>query len=180
MAAWIALFRGINVGGRHKLPMAELVAVLESLGLRDVHTYIQSGNAIFRSRSRKAAALAARIETAVASGRGFRPRVIVLGVEELRAVIAACPFGGGDPESKAVHVYFLAQPPEAPDLEAMNAAKADDEEYSLTDHALYLHTPGGIGTSRLARDAERFVGVPATARNWRSAHRILAIAEGLA
>ena len=177
MNTWIALFRGINVGGHGRLPMKELVAELENLGLSDVSTYIQSGNAVFRSSRKSSSTLGKRIANAIRSSHGFEPRVLVLSLETFRAAVAANPLSVAEAESRFVHLYFLAERARNPDLEAMDAAKADGEEYTLTEKVLYLHAPGGIGKSRLAEKVERSLGVQATARNWRSVNKIMELAE---
>ncbi len=179
MNTWIALFRGINVGGHRKLPMKELVTELENLGLGDVATYIQSGNAIFRSVETEASVLAERIASAIQSSHGFQSRVMVLSLEEFRAAAAASPFPTADAEAKNVHLYFLTEPTSNPDLDGMDGVKTDREEYVLAKKVLYLHTPDGLGKSKLAERVERSLGVQATARNWRSVTRILEIAEQL-
>lgn len=173
---YIALFRGINVGGHNVLPMQDLVSILQGLGLRDVRTYIQSGNAVFRSPGSDAAALSDRIGAAVEASHGFRPEVMVLSLEELRAAEEACPYPV-DPDSKLVHLCFLAGPALDPDLEKMDAMKTATEEYVLADRVLYLHAPDGIGRSKLAAKVERLLGVSTTGRNWRSVTKILEMAE---
>ena len=87
MTTFVALFRGINVGGRNLLPMRELVAILESVGLKDVQTYIQSGNAVFRSKSSDASRLAEKIRAAIKQARGFEPNLVLLGLDELQQAI---------------------------------------------------------------------------------------------
>jgi len=84
MTTWIALFRGINVGGHRRLPMKELKAELENLGLTDVRTYIQCGNVLFRSAESDAAALSETIASAVEKSHGFRSEVLVLDLAEFR------------------------------------------------------------------------------------------------
>lgn len=91
MNAYIALFRGINIGGRHLLPMNELRLVLEQNGCVDVRTYIQSGNVIFRS-ALSDERLAKRLRAAVSKSHGFEPRVFVLSRREIESAAAANPF----------------------------------------------------------------------------------------
>lgn len=96
----VALFRGINVGGRNRLPMKELVSELEALGLSDVGTYIQSGNAVVRGGTESPAGLSDRIAAAVEASHGFRPRVIVLTLEELRAAAMEVRFRRPKPPTR--------------------------------------------------------------------------------
>ncbi len=177
MTTWIALFRGINVGGRNLLPMKELSRDLGALGLEDVRTYIQSGNVVFRSARSDSAALSAGIATRVEESHGFRPHVLLLTAGQLDAAIEANPFPEAEAEPKTLHLFFLAAPPATPDLEALERAKAPAERFQLTDPVFYLHAPGGIGRSKLAANAEKLLGVPATARNWRTVQKLRQMAQ---
>jgi uncharacterized protein (DUF1697 family) len=177
MKTWIALFRGINVGGHGKLPMKELVAEMEALGLSDVRTYIQSGNAVFRSERASSSKLAGRLARAIEASHGFLPQVIVLSLEAFEAAAAASPFPKSDAADKTVHLLFLSAPATDADVEAMNRVKASSEEFELASTVLYLHTPDGFGRSKLATKVERLLGVPATGRNWRSVTKILELAR---
>ena len=179
MRTWISLLRGINVLGHNKILMKDLVSELEGLGLLDVRTYIQSGNAVFRSAEKSSARQARRIGAAIAASHGFEPKVLVLSLETFREAAAACPFPKGDAQAKTVHLFFLAEPAAGADLAAMHAVKTKTERFALTELAFYLHTPDGFGKSKLAARAERVLGVAATARNWRSVTKILAMAEEL-
>lgn len=176
MRTWIALLRGINVGGHRRLPMRELRRLLEEVGASHAATYIQSGNAAFRHDSDNPAAIASALGDAVEAAHGFRPLVLVLPLEAYEAALAGNPFPEAEAEPKSLHLYFLAEPPGAPDLEALERLAADDERFVLDDLVLYLHAPSGIGRSKLAARVERALGVPATARNWRSATAIRELA----
>ncbi len=172
MATWIALLRGINVGGRNILPMKELVRDLESLGLEDVRTYIQSGNAVFRAAGEEPSGLGEKIAATIEKRHGFRPQVLLLAAGELQDAIAANPFPEAEAEPKSLHLSFLAAPPPAPDLEALRAVKSPTERFHLTDRVFYLHAPDGIGRSKLAAKVEKRLGVPITARNWRTVSKL--------
>jgi uncharacterized protein (DUF1697 family) len=173
MKTWIALLRGINVVGKNKLPMKTLAALMEKSGCRDVVTYIQSGNVVFRSPLSDAAALAARIEKAVSAACGFSPRVLVLDRGALKKAMAANPFPEAEENHAAVHLFFLARTPKEPDIASLNAYKANGEAFALKGRVFYLHTPAGFGPSKLARRIERDLGVDATARNWRTVCTLL-------
>lgn len=177
MTTWIALFRGINVGGKQMLPMKALAALLGKNGCIDVRTYIQSGNVVFRSRLGDAERVARRISTVVAASHSFEPRVFALTFAELRKAAAGNPFPQADDNPKSLHLFFLAERPTKPDLAALEALKANGEEFVLKGSVFYLHTPNGFGTSKLAERVERLLGVAATARNWRTVTTLLELAE---
>jgi len=177
MKTYIALFRGINVGGNNILPMKELVAILENLGAQNVKTYIQSGNAVFQHQAEDVSQLSARIRAAISKSHGFKPQVLLLDVVKMKHAIAANPFLQAEAEPKTLHLYFLADPPENPDLNKLDQLKQDNEQYSLNDQVFYLYTPDGIGRSKLAAQVEKALGVAATARNWRTVGKVMAMAE---
>ena len=166
MNTWICLLRGINVGGRNVVPMKSLVNVLSTIGCVNVSTYIQSGNVVFQHRSDARERLQSGIEEAVGREFGFRPLVHLLAAETLEDVVNDNPFPTDDP--KALHVFFLTEQPASPDLTGMNEIRAASEGCDVGAHAVYLHAPDGIGRSKLAARIEKLVGVPATARNWRT------------
>jgi uncharacterized protein (DUF1697 family) len=168
MTTYIALLRGINVGGKHSMPMKELVAILESLGCQNVRTYIQSGNAVFQHKPAEAKNLASRVTTAIEERRGFAPQVLVLDAQQLAKVVKANPFPEAECEPKSLHVWFLAEKPAKAGLTALDALRTNSEKFELRGSAFYLHAPDGIGRSKLAANVERHLGVAATARNWRT------------
>lgn len=177
MNTFIALFRGINVGGHNKLPMRELVGVLGGLGLRNIETYIQSGNVVFDSEEANHSVLVDSIRDAIIQSHGFRPEVILLRSEELEKVILSNPYSEAEGEPKTLHVYFLGSAPQNPDLEKLENIKTDSERTTLMGNAFYLHAPDGIGRSKLAASVEKALGVTVTARNWRSVCKIMAMAK---
>jgi uncharacterized protein (DUF1697 family) len=191
MASHVALLRGINVGGRNKVPMAELREVVAALGHDGVTTYIQSGNVLFTTADTDNAKLAAALESAIEGRFGLWSSVVVLSRDELAGVLAASPYSG-EPNPRLVHVVFLnAEPPR--DLldrieaaEKAAAAKGSRDAVQAAGRALYLHTPDGFGKSELAQNLFRVLtppakqkkqGLGATARNWATATRLLSLCE---
>lgn len=179
MTIWIALLRGINVGGRNVLKMNELVELLEGAGCSDIRTYLQSGNAVFKSAESSASALGRIVEKALKESRGVEARVLVFGREEFSQAIELNPFPQAQDNPSALHLFFLSGPPKGPDIESLNTLKADSESFVLTDKVFYLHAPDGIGRSKLAARVERLLGVDATARNWRSVTKVSELANDL-
>jgi uncharacterized protein (DUF1697 family) len=173
MKTYIALFRGINVGGTNVLPMKDLVAVLENIGSQNVKTYIQSGNAVFQNKEENASLLSNKIRAAIKEGHGFEPRVLLLTPEELERAIESNPFPEAESEPKTLHLQFLASMPKNPDLGALESIKSDREQFALRDKVFYLHAPDGIGRSKLAANTEKLLGVANTSRNWRTVCKVM-------
>jgi uncharacterized protein (DUF1697 family) len=173
MNTWIALFRGINVGGNNRLTMQELAALLDALGLRNIATYVQSGNAIFDADKGGALAWEQRIAAAVLARHGFEPRVLLIDAKALAAAVAANPYPEADVAHKSLHLFFLAAAPASAALDKLDALRAHGERFALKGKVFYLHAPGGVGNSKLAARAEKLLGVDATARNWRTVNEVL-------
>jgi uncharacterized protein (DUF1697 family) len=179
MKTYVALFRGINVGGKNALPMKELVAVLEDLGARKVTTYIQSGNAVFVSLETDTSRLSNKISSEIKKRRGFEPHVLLLELEDVERAMKNNPFPEAVSDPQALHAGFLASVPEKPNLNALESLKSDSERFQLIDKVFYLHAPEGIGRSKLAANAEKMLGVPMTDRNWRTVCKIGEMAQEL-
>lgn len=179
MATAIAFIRGINVGGRTKLPMKDLVNTLERVGIHGAVTYIQSGNIAFRCSKVQASELSRRMSSAIQGDYGFQPAVIVLSIQEVEHAIAANPFPEAQKDPKSLHLFFLAERPDAPDLDALKSLATASERFALDRRILYLHAPDGIGPSKLAASVEKHLGVATTARNWRTVTKTLQMAWDL-
>ena len=177
MKTYIALFRGINVGGTNVLPMKDLVALLENIGSQNVKTYIQSGNAVLQNREENASLLSNKIRATIKKSHGFEPQVLLLEPEDMERAIESNPFPEAESKPKTLHVHFLASMPKNPDLGGLKSIKSDRERFVLKDGVFYLHAPDGIGRSKLAANAEKLLGVAITARNWRTVCRVMAMAK---
>ena len=130
MTTCIALIRGINVGGKHKLPMKDLKALIEKNGCKDVQTYIQSGNVIFRSAVTDMPTLCGRITAGVSKSHGFEPRVLILTRAELERAAAGNPFPQAHENPKSLHLFFLSEPPKKPDLRVVRVTEGTYRETS--------------------------------------------------
>jgi len=178
MTAFVALLRGVNVGGKNILPMKEFRELLATLGCKDVTTYIQSGNAVFTYVG-NSAQLPELIAIAVESGFGFRPSVMVLAENELSAVAAANPFSAEVSEPKFLHIWFMQESAGNANTARLDEIASAGERFLLTDSAFYLHAPNGIGRSKLASEVEKCLGVQVTARNCRTVSKIEEMLSGL-
>lgn len=177
MQTWIALLRGVNVGGNNILPMKCLRELLGELGFEDARTYIQSGNCVFRAEGMDAAAIAESLSGAIGRQFGFRPAVLVLKREELDAALAGNPFSSDAIDPKTVHLFFLAEPVKLTNRQAMRALLTDADNFALIGNIFYLHTPGGFGRCKLADRLGKFLPVEMTARNLRSVRKIAELAQ---
>jgi uncharacterized protein (DUF1697 family) len=172
---WVALLRGINLGARNKVPMAELRRLLEEDGYGDVRTYIQSGNVLFTTKASSRDALARRLERTVEDAFGVSSRVVLRTFEEIVGVASSHPFG--DDGSKT-HVAFLGQKPRAADVRALEQLEIAPDRFELAGSDVYLHYPNGVQGSQLSGAVlERHLRVPATVRNWRTVTRLAEMAE---
>jgi uncharacterized protein (DUF1697 family) len=181
MNTYIALFRGINVGGKNTLPMVELVDVLESLGLSRIKTYIQSGNVVFQGKNINRVELSKKICAAIEKHCGFVIQVLILDVNELETATLAVsakqrasnPFPEAKAEPNTLHCFFLSSLPAKPNLETLESIKKDSEQFRLIGKVFYLYAPEGVGRSKLAMKVEKALGVAVTARNWRTVSKIM-------
>src|SRR6185369_15770210 len=155
MNTYIALFRGINVGGKNTLPMKGLVAILEGLGARRIKTYIQSGNALFQSAEMNISQLSQKIAAEIKKRRGFDSYVLVLGLDELEKAIEENPFPEADTDPSTLHLGFLAFAPENPDLKKLESLKKGSERFHLSERVFYLRAREGVGRSKLSASAEK-------------------------
>lgn len=178
MQTWIALLRGVNVGGKHILPMKLLTPELEALGLTDVKTYIQSGNIVFRDSKKTAAVLAAEIGTTIKARFGFEPHVAVISHKDFASSVTGNPFQESVTvdNGKTLHLFFLDRTPPNLDQDRLESLRRSSERWHLKGRVFYLHTPDGFGDSKLASQVEKILGVNTTARNWRTVCALLDLA----
>ncbi|MEX0168453.1 DUF1697 domain-containing protein [Streptomyces sp. LMG1-1-1.1] len=174
---YAALLRGINVSGRRKVPMAELRELLEGLGHGGVRTYLQSGNAVFTTDSGASEdALNTELEDAIESRFGFRVDCLVRDGDYLAAVAEACPFPAAELAGKELHAVYCSGPVDPERFAAIDREAYLPEDFALGDRVLYLHVPGGLGTSKLAPVLTRpsvVKGLVTTARNWNTVVKLI-------
>lgn len=169
---YAALLRGINVGGNAKIVMADLRALLEGLGYDDVVTLLQSGNAVFTASKPRAA----DIEDAIGRQLGLDVTVLLRSATELRRVVDDNPFPAAVKEPKNLHVGFLSAPPASVEIDA-DAIAPDRVAFGARE--MYVWYANGMARSQVGKHAsEKKLGVRATARNWNTVTKLVALAEG--
>lgn len=174
MSRTIALLRGVNVSGSHKIRMEELRAMCEGMGLQEVRTYIQSGNVVFRGGKKQ---VGRELEEAIERTFGFRAAVVIRTAEELRTIAAQNPFPGLDPKKVVVTFLDRTPPPEA--VEKVRQMAISPEEIRISGSEMYIHFPLGQGVSKLPMARiEKTLGATGTSRNWNSVMALLGMADG--
>lgn len=174
----VVLLRGVNVGGKNRLPMTALVAALERVGGRDVVTYIQSGNAIVSASAAVVRQLPRTLPAALAELAGIEVPVIVRSAAELAAARAGHPFGADGVDERELHVGFLASAPSAARIAALDPARSPGDRCLVRGRELYLHLPRGAGQSKLTSAyLDRVLGTITTVRNWATVAKLVELSS---
>jgi uncharacterized protein (DUF1697 family) len=176
MTTWIALLRAVNVGGNNLIRMSDLRDLLAGLGLEDVKTHLQSGNAVFSARSKDRTKLSGEISGAIHEAHGHRPDVILRTPDELRRALGRVPFAAAvNPSHVLIHFLAAAADPEG--AKAL-AAYEGPEAVAVHGSEVFIHYPEGIGRSKFSRvPMEKMLGTRGTARNLNTVRKLLEMAE---
>jgi uncharacterized protein (DUF1697 family) len=177
MTTQIALLRGVNLGPNRRLAMADLRALLTSLGYDGARTHLQSGNVVLASR-KGPAALKRELEQQIAAELGLETEVFVRTRDELAEVIARDPLGAVAKNPSRYLVSFLSGKPKAGVVRELAAADVAPEQVAFGGREIYSWHPDGLHRSKLAKLlGERQLGVTATGRNWNTVTRLLELAD---
>jgi uncharacterized protein (DUF1697 family) len=178
METYIALLRGINVGGQ-TLSMKELAPLCEKLGCASVQTYIQSGNVVFRAKPAELKDFERRLGAAIKKSRGFEPQTMVLKLKELERAAAGNPYPQANENHKSLHLMFLASAAPKADLDSLKKLLTPTEQFELRGKVFYFYAPDGIARSKAAVKIEKCLGVAGTGRNWRTVNKLIEMARAL-
>ncbi len=176
MAVMVALLRGVNVGGRSKLAMADLRNAATACGHERVRSYIQSGNLVFATSTTSTQAIADQLGEVIADRTQVRPEVMVRTRDELADVVARNPYVQRGDDAAHLHVVFASGEAEK-SLAFIDLARYAPEEAAAVGRQLYLLLPSGMGRSKLAADLARVKGPSGTTRNWRTVTKLLEMAD---
>jgi uncharacterized protein (DUF1697 family) len=172
---YVALLRGINVGGKNKLPMKDLVRVFAAAGGTEVQTYIQSGNVIFEATAGAGKKIAPQVEQRLADRLGLEVPVVVRTAGELVDVVDRSPVRG--PATEHLHVAFLAAQPPAGRVAALDPARSPPDSFQVRGREIYLQLPNGAARTKLTNAYfDGKLGTTSTMRNWRTVLALLAMA----
>jgi uncharacterized protein (DUF1697 family) len=176
---YVALLRGVNVGGSSKLSMTDLRELLASLGHADVKTHLQSGNALFTSERNEPSELAQEMEDRLTRDLGLETKVLIRTPEELAAVVEGNPFPGAVATPTRLHVSFLSAQPDGKQVAAIDPRQFEPDQFRVGDRAVYLWLPDGAYATKLSNAFwERRLGVIATTRNWNTVTKLWSLANG--
>ena len=179
MNVFICLLRGINVSGKNIIKMNALRSSFEKLGAQNIQTYIQSGNVVFQHPETETADLEKRITDQVLSDFGLVVPVMVLNKEQLQKIVSKNMFATeAIKEISSLYVTFLSGKPLADGLKSVASFKAEHEQISFSDEAVYLYCPKGYGKTKLNNNLlENKLKVQATTRNWKTTLKLLEMAS---
>jgi uncharacterized protein (DUF1697 family) len=176
---YVALLRGINLGPRNRIAMADLRELLTGLGHDEVRTHILSGNAIFTSSRRSVRAIASEIERTIDERFGFDIAVLVRTRDELAAVVERNPFSAANREPSQCFAIFLSENPPKVKLEALDPAAFAPDEVRLGDRVIHAWLPNAVqGSKELGVLTDKRLGVTTTNRNWNTTTKLLELAGG--
>ena len=178
MTTYLALLRAVNVGGKNKLPMADLRTALEAAGFERVRTYIQSGNIILDTPEQDRDHLSTQIADLIKEQFGVTSPAVLVMRDELAAAIAGYPFQTGDPDEKLAHILFLAGEPSAARIAALDPNRSPGDQFQADGRVVHLRFASGAGNSKLTNVwFDRQLNTVSTARNLKTCRTLLAMMD---
>ncbi|MUT67488.1 DUF1697 domain-containing protein [Paenibacillus sp. NEAU-GSW1] len=186
MTIYIALLRGINVGGHNKIKMAELRSEMTAAGFKRVQTYIQSGNILFEAEENDTEAIVRdRIERLIEEKFGIALSAVIRTAEEIRRIVADCPFSAetiaeaaATTDKEVQYAAMLTEEPPASGVDKLASANNGDDEYRIVGREVYLLYRHSVRDSKLSVNLQK-LGVPATVRNWNTMQKLIELADGM-
>jgi uncharacterized protein (DUF1697 family) len=166
---YVALLRGVNVGGKNKLPMADLRPIFADVGCADVQTYIQSGNVVFSAALGAEMKIRSAVAKRINERFGLQVPVVMRTGEEFRQVATSNPFLKSGATAAFLYVAFLADAPETRCIKNLDPDRSPGDAFRVIAREIYLHLPNGVARSRLTNDYfDSKLGTISTVRNWRT------------
>ncbi len=181
MPVVVSMLRGVNLGPHNRIKMDVLRALYESLGLRNVQSYVQSGNILYQTAKRDLEAVARQIEKAMLERHGIRTVVIQRSCEDLRGVVERNPFSGREVDPARLGVTFLREDPGQVARDQAAALAVGPEEMHLTGREMYVYYVNGFARTKFPAVAiEKALKTTGTTRNWNSVTKLLELSEAAA
>jgi uncharacterized protein (DUF1697 family) len=181
METFISILRGINVSGHRKIPMADLKSLYEKSGFKNVITYIQSGNIIFKADSKfTGESLEHIIEKKIDEKFNLDVPVIIRPAGEMKSLLSSNPFlKMRNVDIEKLHVTFLGKVPGQNELIKIDEFDYSPDKFIVKNKEVFLYCPGGYGKTRLSNNFfENKLKVRATTRNWKTVNKLVELASG--
>ncbi len=176
---YVALLRGINVGGKNKILMAHLSEMFVNAGCKNVRTFIQSGNVIFDGSAKLSAQVPRLVAEQIADVLGYKTPVVLRSLLELEEAVNNNPFLKLDSDLGLLHLVFLAALPEPSKVAALDPQRSPGDEYVVRGREIYLSLPNGAGESKLTNAYfDSKLSTTSTGRNWRTVTKLLEMMKG--
>ncbi len=173
----IALLRGINVGGKNRLPMKDLTALFMDAGCSDVRTYIQSGNVLFEAAQALSKDIPSLVSASILNRFGYQVPVLTRTVKEFRDIVQANPFVKAGAEADKLHVVFLADLPDGEQVETLDQNRSPGDEFTVVGREIYLHCPSGFASTKLTNSYfDSRLSTVSSTRNWKTVQKIFELA----
>lgn len=170
----VALLRGVNVGGKNKLPMRDLAEIFNEAGALEVRTYIQSGNVVFSATDTIARKIGSTVPKLIGTRLGFAPPVVLRSADELAEVAGGNPFLRARADEAALYVGFLADTPDAVRIVGLNPNRSPGDRYELRGRDIYMHLVTGAADTKLTTAYfDSTLATISTFRNWRTVLKLL-------
>lgn len=176
LQTYVALLRGINVGGKNKMPMTDLIALCIEAGGTAVQTYIQSGNIVFQADAETAAGLAAKLTALIRERFGYRIPIVLRSASQFEAAVHSNPFLEQNAPEETLHVLFLASLPSAEQAASLDPIRSAPDAFAVRGSEIYLHLPNGVKDTKFTNthfDAK--LATISTSRNWKTVTMLLAL-----
>ena len=171
---YVALLRGINVGGRNRLSMTQLTDLFAEAGCQRTRTYIQSGNVVFDATAPVATAVASRVSSLLSQRLDLAVPIVTRSAAEMAQVVAANPFVGPDADTTVLHAAFCLHPPTPAHIAALDPNRSPPDECVAQGRELYLRCPNGLARTKFTTAyLDRTLGTTVTVRNWRTTLTLL-------
>lgn len=178
---FVALLRGINVGGKHILPMADLTSMFAKSGALGIRTYIQSGNVVFEASPNDASAIAISVTKSIGKKFKFEPTIVLRSAGEMADVVANNPFLSDGSESAALYVGFLAKAPGKADIAKIDPARSPNDRLVVRGREIFVHYPGGVANSKFTNAyIDSTLATTSTFRNWRTVMKLVEMTKSSA
>jgi len=172
------LLRGINVGGKNRLPMKELTAMFVNAGCSDVRTYIQSGNVLYGAAQTPGEDVSPLISAAILNRFGYQIPVLTRSAEEFKNIVRANPFMQVGAEADKLHVVFLEELPTGDQVESLDQDRSPGDEFAVMGREIYLHCPNGFANTKLTNTYfDSKLSTRSTTRNWRTVQKLFELAS---